>query len=270
MKLLPTTSTAVEKLKKRARALRPNYSSLGASRDAAAVEAGYDSFHHVTHCLKASSAPTLVRTATAKLPLAVHPQVLAAAEPGSHLVPAHPTDKAVFDLLASRSAPLASVELLEIKPRDASRVFCRLQIGSRAWTLHLDQWQHLRIGMEAKPRSRAWEDQSGSAPYANVIHVRWLDQPPAGMAITKYSHEKIFSLRHLSLPEIAEVAYQFGLFVGARGHFRALEALKASPAFQILATTMGERSRKPKPHTHADYWDWRDAAGLGTWHPPTD
>ncbi len=54
MKHIPTTSTAVEKIKARARALRSNYESLGHARDAAAVEAGYDHYHHVTHCHKNS------------------------------------------------------------------------------------------------------------------------------------------------------------------------------------------------------------------------
>lgn len=57
MKHIPTTSTAVDKIKARARALRSSHDSLGHARDAAAVEAGYEHYHHVTHCHKNSAGP---------------------------------------------------------------------------------------------------------------------------------------------------------------------------------------------------------------------
>ncbi len=56
MKHIPTTTTAVDKIKARARALRSSHDSLGHARDAAAVEAGYDHYHHVTQCHKSSGA----------------------------------------------------------------------------------------------------------------------------------------------------------------------------------------------------------------------
>ena len=55
MKHIPTTSTAVDKIKARARALRSSHESLGHARDAAAVEAGYDHYHHVAHCHRNSA-----------------------------------------------------------------------------------------------------------------------------------------------------------------------------------------------------------------------
>lgn len=56
LKKIPTTATAVLKIKDRARHLRDQHSSLGHARDAAAKEAGYDDYHHVTICAKESQA----------------------------------------------------------------------------------------------------------------------------------------------------------------------------------------------------------------------
>lgn len=50
MKHIPTTATAVGKIKARAKQLREQHSSMGHARDAAAKEAGYYDFHHVTAC----------------------------------------------------------------------------------------------------------------------------------------------------------------------------------------------------------------------------
>lgn len=56
MKSIPTTATAILKIKERARQLRDQHSSLGHARDAAANEAGYVDYHHVTTCAKESQA----------------------------------------------------------------------------------------------------------------------------------------------------------------------------------------------------------------------
>lgn len=260
MRSLKTTATSVEKIKKRARQLRADHPSLGAARDAAAAEAGYADYHHVTESFKATQA----------MQPALHPQV-AAAQQHEHLssygLPVRaPEDQVVWGLLKGRTNPLVPVLELEIKPREKSKVLCRLQIGRRAWDLHLDHWGKLHIGMSAvNPRSSNPDDWAHGAPYADVVFIRHLDDSRPGtlpgMAMTKYDSEHIFSLRALSPPEIAEAAFQFGLFIGNRAMpGAAVPAMRASPAFKILARNLHTRARKLKPLDHPDYWDWRGAA----------
>lgn len=50
MKFIPTTLTQLNKIKDRAKELRPQFERLGHARDVAAREAGYDDFHHAFRC----------------------------------------------------------------------------------------------------------------------------------------------------------------------------------------------------------------------------
>lgn len=204
-------------------------------------------------------------------PHSIHPQVAAAEEaarsgqrPWDRDEPTDPREQPVWELLKGRTEPLVSVAELEIRPRDKARVLCRMQLGTRAWDLHLDQWGNLRIGLEAlNPRSGDHEDRATpSAPYADVVFLRYMDHPRGtGWTVTKYGDEFIFSLRRLTPKETAEVAFQFGLWVGARGNYhQAIKALFSSPAFQIACRNLRARTRKLKPLSTPDYWDWREAA----------
>lgn len=72
MKHIPTTSTAVDKIKTEARERRSDYASLGQSRDAAAKLAGYDDYHHVTECLRRSKDPSRVAAQPNLVACALH------------------------------------------------------------------------------------------------------------------------------------------------------------------------------------------------------
>lgn len=51
MKFIHTTQTVVDRIKAAGKLLRPKFDSLGHANDAAAVEAGYESYYHVRWCL---------------------------------------------------------------------------------------------------------------------------------------------------------------------------------------------------------------------------
>jgi hypothetical protein len=264
MRLIPTTATAVEKLRREARSIsRQAGVPYTAALDLAAQRAGYENWRHVKWCLESQRAPARAPVVDDwTLPVLAEAHMEALARERSSLV-AHP-------------------------PR--GRIFHDVEIGGRRFKGWIsDGGEPVLIGYSSRPHRYAM----GSVPIgAGSIHYtagrHFPGTTPSGRqqwSVCKYgSGEPRFPADDLSPSQRRALAYEFGLhFPLAHGEasFDPLAQLDLerevefllfyrSPAFQGLCEWVAAHPRMAKacPPSNHHLGDWLDAATKGKYEPP--
>jgi len=160
------------------------------------------------------------------------------------------------------AVPFATVLPLSIVQSKRRNMFHRLQIGNRIW--HVLRSRDI-LYLKLEPSGRGKND-GGAAYIGDCTRLTYLPagstfgRKEEGWYIVKYSDEQQIPLINLTLPELAEVAYQYGVDLeGEMGSSRL--PFFESPAFATLKRVITE-FRRPPPHYGDKY---RMNPYLGDW-----